>query len=131
MTSASYCARRLYSRAASAATLSTLGNTHAIAVNQDALGTQGRLLAEAEGAWQLWGGPLAGGCVAALLINLVGVPRLLAVSWAQLGIAAARPMDAFELGDAARRVAAGAVGAVNMSAQGGNDCAFYRLCPAS
>eukprot|EP00935_MAST-01C_sp_MAST-1C-sp1_P002051 g2051.t1 len=54
---------------ASKETLATLGNSEAIAVNQDKLAVQGTLRQEVHGHHQIWAGQLAFGCYAALAIN--------------------------------------------------------------
>ena len=97
-----------------------------------AFGVQGTLRAQAAGSWQLWGGPLAKGCVVALLINLGTEPLVLAVSWAQLGVPPGQRMDVFDLWDGAARRQRGALSSIDVAAPGGgNDCALYRLCPAA
>lgn len=118
--------------AASETTLATLGNLHAIAVNQDALGEQGRLRAEQSGEWQLWVGPLSDGCVAALFVNLrpAGSPIGRWFSWSELGIPHNQSTDVFDLWADGKLVAHAAVGTLQFVAAGGNDCAFYRLCPS-
>ena len=52
----------------SAATVQTLGNREAIAVNQDVLGVQGELVLPGADS-EVWAGPLANACQAALLIS--------------------------------------------------------------
>jgi alpha-galactosidase len=64
-------------RDASPATLAILGNRDAIAVDQDPLGLQGRVLTSAGGHWVLEK-PLANGDVAIALFNATAVPATIA-----------------------------------------------------
>ena len=72
------------------ATRAILGNTEAIAVDQDPLGAQGRRVGVTNHAAQraeVWAKPLVDGSVAVGLFNLSGVVgRLVEVSWESLGI---------------------------------------------
>merc|ERR1719345_366214 len=72
---------------ASKETLATLGASEVIAVNQDALGVQGRLVATG-GQWQGWAGPLERSCHVALLINLqdADTPAIVPLTWEMLGL---------------------------------------------
>ena len=58
-----------------------------IAVNQDPLGEQGRLVRKDDkGAWQVWAGALANGCHAAVLLNTGNAPApAVPLTWAALG----------------------------------------------
>lgn len=60
---------------ASKATLETLGNREAIAVNQDSLAEQGTLRFEVEGQYQVWAGRLAYGCHTALIVSTSDQPN--------------------------------------------------------
>lgn len=63
--------------------LDILGNTEAIAVNQDAAGVQGRLLKKTDD-YQLWGGPLSGGGFVAAMVNLASSPASLVFDFSLL-----------------------------------------------
>lgn len=114
-------------------TMRTLGNIHAIAVDQDPVGVQGTLRKTVAATWELWAGPLNGGCFAGLLLNLQNSPASVSVSigWEDLGITSrAERMDVFDLWSDGKIIHYGAVGGTNFTAASGHDCAFYRLCPA-
>jgi len=73
-----------------------------IAVDQDALGKQGRRVAQDKsfcGAYDVWAKPLAGGDLAVVLWNrgVCGTHRQLTVSWASLSLPAGQPMAARDL----------------------------------
>jgi alpha-galactosidase len=122
---------------ATAATMNTLSNKEAISINKDKLGVQGTLR-RATGEWELWAGPLSGGCVAGLLVNLGNGTSMdglsVSATWDELGISAGQRMEVHDiwLGGA---VIAQAVNSMNFTiglhVPGGiaHNCAFSRLCP--
>jgi alpha-galactosidase len=65
------------------ATHDILTNREVIAVDQDALGVQGRRVLR-EGTSEVWVKPLAGGGRAVLLLNRGDTPAEIAATWAQL-----------------------------------------------
>ena len=72
-------------------------NADAIAVHQDGLGAPGRRLAQ-QGDTQVWGCALSGGRAAAVLLNGGGVAApSIAVSWAQLGLAAGATCTVYDV----------------------------------
>jgi alpha-galactosidase len=76
-------------RALSDATISMLENREVLAVDQDALGVQGTVVAE-QGPGQVWSKPLAGGAFAVALLNRGSVPMRITTTASQVGVAAAR-----------------------------------------
>ena len=62
-----------------------LGNRDVIAIDQDALGQQGRRLWK-DGDQEIWARPLAGGDVAVILFNRGALPTPMHVTWAQLNL---------------------------------------------
>ena len=122
---------------ASAATMNTLSNRAAIAINQDRLGVQGTLRRATE-EWELWAGPLSGGCVAGLLINLGNGSSMTGLSvrasWEELGLPAGQRVEVRDLWQDGA-VIGQAVGALNFTiglhVPGGtaHNCAFLKLCP--
>merc|ERR1711862_1090002 len=74
-----------------------LGNPEVIAVNQDALGQQGRLVSSVN-ASQVWAGALTGGRFVAALVNLDAASiQPVTLSWAMLG--QVRPSMSFTVRD--------------------------------
>jgi len=67
-----------------AATKEILLNRDVIAVNQDALGTQGRRVSR-DGNREIWVKPLSGGARAVVLFNRGAQPETISVSWEALG----------------------------------------------
>ena len=118
---------------ASKETLATLGNSEAIAVNQDKLAVQGTLRQEVHGHHQIWAGQLAFGCYAALAIN-TGTSSSIDVElrWSMLNgsnITSSTPLRVRDLwGHADRGVF---TGAANFSIASSHGCAFVKLCPAA
>lgn len=117
--------------AASAATLATLGNEGAIAINQDPLGVQGTLRRQdPEGAFVLWAGPISHGCTAALAINLGDAATLsVTATFAELGINAAGAQASVVDVWTNKTVAGTASGSVTFKIFVSHGNAFYRLCP--
>jgi len=68
------------------ATRAILTNEEVIAVDQDSLGVQGRLVQNDPPELQVWAKPLADGSTAAVLLNRASVPTPIAVSFRSLGI---------------------------------------------
>jgi alpha-galactosidase len=64
-----------------------LTNADVIAVNQDALGQQGRKVKD-EGDHEVWRKPLANGEWAVALLNRGNAPKSMAVTWVQVGMSA-------------------------------------------
>ncbi|MBN2198650.1 MAG: alpha-galactosidase [Candidatus Aminicenantes bacterium] len=62
-----------------------LTNSDVIAVNQDALGVQGRRIRK-EGGLEVWAKPLADGALAVALFNRGQVKERISVSWPELGV---------------------------------------------
>eukprot|EP00936_MAST-01D_sp_MAST-1D-sp1_P001297 g1297.t1 len=81
---------------ASKATLATLGAREVIAVNQDALGVQGRIIEKTD-TTQVWAGLLVDGCHAMVLLNSGNASATIAVSWASLGFPPAVAMHVRDL----------------------------------
>jgi hypothetical protein len=69
----------------SAATLATLTNAEAIAIDQDALGKQGILLSDNGSGLQVWSRSVTGGTVVALM-NQSGSPAVITANWSDLGL---------------------------------------------
>ena len=67
-----------------AATRDILTNADVIAVDQDALGIQGRRVASTEGR-EVWMRPLADGGRAVILLNRTATPQRISASWTDLG----------------------------------------------
>ncbi len=68
------------------ATRAILTNEEVIAVDQDSLGVQGRLVQNYPPELQVWAKPLADGSTAAVLFNRASVPTPIAVSFRSLGL---------------------------------------------
>jgi alpha-galactosidase len=68
------------------AALEILTNREVIAVDQDPLGTQGRLVQNRLPELQVWSKPLSDGARAAVLLNRASVPTTIAVDFGRLGI---------------------------------------------
>ena len=62
-------------------------NREVIAVNQDSLGVQGRMISNARSELQVWAKPLKDGSRAVVLLNRAAVPARINVSWSQAGLA--------------------------------------------
>jgi len=75
-------------RAMSKETLEILTNREVIAVDQDALGMQGRKVRD-NGPQEVWMKPLADGSRAVILFNRGTEPSDIAVSWDEIGLPAA------------------------------------------
>jgi alpha-galactosidase len=76
-------------RSMSAATTTTLTNTDVIAVDQDALGAQGRLVATPATNLQVWSKTLSGANARAVaLFNRTGAMAAITVQWSALGLPA-------------------------------------------
>ena len=71
-------------RSMSAATRDILLNREVIAVDQDALGVQGRKVRD-DGAEEVWARPLSGGAMAVALLNRGEQPVRIRVGWSELG----------------------------------------------
>ena len=71
-------------RTMSAATRDILTNREVIAVDQDALGVQGRKVRD-DGAEEVWARPLSGGAMAVALLNRGEQPVRIRVGWSELG----------------------------------------------
>ena len=71
-------------RTMSAATRETLTNREVIAVDQDALGTQGHKVRD-DGAEEVWAKPLSGGATAVILLNRGDAPVRIKVGWNEIG----------------------------------------------
>ena len=133
--------------AASDATLATLGNQGAIAINQDRLGVQGTLKKyDPNGAYSLWSGPLSGGCTVGLAIHL-GPDSVVPAAWAaatlkptatasvsitatweELGIKAGTSVSVVDVWSNAT-VAAKASGTFTFNVAISHGNAFYKFCP--
>jgi alpha-galactosidase len=72
-------------RAMSKDTLDILANREVIAVDQDALGMQGRKVRD-NGPQEVWMRPLADGARAVILFNRGTEPSDIAVSWEEIGL---------------------------------------------
>ena len=68
------------------AALAILTNPEVIAVDQDPLGVQGRLVQNLPPELQVWVKPLADGSRAAVLLNRASVPTTIAASLGRMGI---------------------------------------------
>jgi alpha-galactosidase len=68
------------------AALEILTNPEVIAIDQDPLGVQGRLVQSFPPELQVWVKPLADGSKAAVLLNRASVPTTIAASFGRLGI---------------------------------------------
>jgi alpha-galactosidase len=78
-------------RKMSAATQATLTNAEVIAVDQDPLGAQGRVVASPGPSLQVWSKPLVGSNVrAVVLFNRGGSSASISMQWSALGIPAGR-----------------------------------------
>ncbi len=71
-------------RRMSAATRDILLNREVIAVDQDALGVQGRKVRD-DGGEEVWARPLSGGAMAVALLNRGDLPVRIRVGWSELG----------------------------------------------
>jgi alpha-galactosidase len=69
------------------AALSILTNREVIAVDQDKLGRQG-FRVSAQGDWEIWKRPLAGGAMAVALFNRGAQPASMTADWQALGVRA-------------------------------------------
>merc|ERR1712070_872331 len=70
-------------------TIATLGSVEVIAVNQDSLAIQGRLVKPpltTNGDISLWTGPLSGNCTVALMVNTGDGPTTTRLSWSAIGL---------------------------------------------
>jgi alpha-galactosidase len=76
-------------RALSPATIAMLANREVIAVDQDPLGIQGRVV-EQHGSGQVWSKPLAGGAVAVALLNRGSAPLRISTHAGRVGLAVAK-----------------------------------------
>jgi alpha-galactosidase len=76
-------------RKLSAATIRMLENSEVLAVDQDPLGIQGKVI-EQHGEGQVWSKPLVGGAFAVALLNRGSAPMQISTSASQVGLAAAR-----------------------------------------
>jgi alpha-galactosidase len=76
-------------RSMSPETVAILTNRDVIAVDQDALGTQGRRI-RADGAIEVWAKPLASGAHAVGLFNRGQSAARISVRWSELGVQGAR-----------------------------------------
>jgi alpha-galactosidase len=63
-----------------------LTNREVIAVDQDSLGVQGKLVQSSPPELQVWAKPLADGSRAVVLFNRASVPTTMSVSWGRIGI---------------------------------------------
>jgi len=83
------------------AALAILTNPEVIAVDQDPLGVQGRLVQNLPPELQVWVKPLADGARAAVLLNRASVPTTIAASLGRMGITtdSARVRDLWEQKD--------------------------------
>jgi len=83
------------------AALAILTNPEVIAVDQDPLGVQGRLVQNLPPELQVWVKPLADGSRAAVLLNRASVPTTIAASLGRMGITtdSARVRDLWEQKD--------------------------------
>jgi alpha-galactosidase len=73
-----------------------LTNREAIAVDQDALGKQGKRIRHENGQ-DVWVKPLDGGGVAVLLLNRGAAEQTISVTWEQLGLAADKSLNGRDL----------------------------------
>ena len=80
----------------SKATTDILTNGDVIAVDQDALGTEGRRMVK-DGDYEVWVRPLAGGDRAVILLNRSTVAHAISVDWGTLGMAAGEKADVKDL----------------------------------
>ena len=71
----------------SAATKAILLNKDVIAVDQDALGQEGRRVSK-DGDFEVWARPLAGGDTAVILLNRSKAAHVMTADWAALGLPA-------------------------------------------
>jgi alpha-galactosidase len=79
-----------------AATLSILTNQDIIAVDQDALGQQGRRIAKSGDA-EIWARPLSDGDRAVVLFNRSSAPQTIAADWTALGYPAGTSLKVRDL----------------------------------
>lgn len=63
-----------------------LTNREVIAVDQDSLGVQGKLVSASPPELQIWAKPLADGSRAVVLFNRASVPTTMSVSWGRIGL---------------------------------------------
>ncbi|MGH8179643.1 MAG: glycoside hydrolase family 27 protein, partial [Steroidobacteraceae bacterium] len=75
----------------SAATRATLTNREVIAVDQDALGIEGRRVWK-DGDAEIWARPLTGGSEAVVLLNRGARPLSIRLDWSALGLPAYLPL---------------------------------------
>jgi alpha-galactosidase len=76
-------------RTLSPATVAMLGNREVIAIDQDRLGIQGKVIGQV-GSGQAWCKPLAGGSCAVALLNRGSQPLRISTTASEAGLAAAR-----------------------------------------
>jgi alpha-galactosidase len=79
-----------------AATHEILTNAEVIAVDQDALGQQGRRVLKGEG-YDVWARPLADGGRAVILLNRSTAPQIISADWVKIGYPAASKLQVREL----------------------------------
>lgn len=79
---------------ASPEAIAILGSVELIAVDQDALGFQGRVVAhgEADDSWQIYGKKMASGAVGALLLNRGTTPINMTLAVSDVWISAGTPV---------------------------------------
>nr|AIL28756.1 alpha galactosidase isoform 2 [Cocos nucifera] len=80
-------------RAMSDETKEILINEEAIAVNQDALGVQGKKV-KGDGSAEVWAGPLSGGRVAVVLWNRGSSQTSITANWSDIGLDPSTVVDA-------------------------------------
>ena len=76
-------------RSLSSTSITMLKNSRVIAIDQDALGAQGRLVSQTSTGQQVWVKPLAGGARAVALLNRGSSPQQLTTSAGAVGLPAA------------------------------------------
>ena len=77
-------------------TLAILTNKDVIAVDQDALGIEGRKIAD-DGDFEVWARPLKGGDQAVILLNRSAASHTMSVNWEALHLPAAMKADVLDL----------------------------------
>ncbi|MEM1247360.1 MAG: glycoside hydrolase family 27 protein [Acidobacteriota bacterium] len=119
-------------RAMSEEILDLLTNTDVLAVNQDPLGRQGRIVLDRGYGLQVWAKPLEGGAVAVALLNRSGDAIEGYVRWSDVGLAAgaANVQDLWTGESLGRHVDDGRYETRLRAEIGAHDVRLFRLTPA-
>jgi alpha-galactosidase len=112
-------------RALSNATIRMLENRQVIAIDQDPLGIQGKVIA-GHGSGQVWSKPLSGGDVAVALLNRGSLPLRISTTAPQAGLPAA---TAYAVDDLWKHTAKTTRGAISADVPP-DSAELYRVAPA-